>query len=71
MALIPYYEWQEEQRRLYGLEINPHKNGIECPLCEKELTDTNPQVTLTSLPPQKDVKCEACGWVGYRIKASK
>ena len=45
----------------------PQKNGIACPNCENELLDTNPFMTLTSNPPKKNVHCDNCGYVGYRI----
>lgn len=45
----------------------PQKNGIACPNCENELLDTNPFTTLTSNPPKKNVHCDNCGYVGYRI----
>ena len=48
-------------------EQKSHPNGIECPKCGKELWDSNPMITLTSNPPQKDVHCPACGYVGYRL----
>lgn len=45
----------------------PRLNGIACPKCGEELYDTNPMVTLTSNPPQKNVNCSKCDYVGYRI----
>ena len=45
----------------------PVKNGISCDHCGKELFDTNPSVTLTSNPPQKNVHCECCDFKGYRF----
>ena len=45
----------------------PHPNGIKCPKCDKELWDSNPMVTLTSSPPQKNVHCPDCGFRGYRL----
>ena len=42
-------------------------NGIACPMCKKELNDTNPGIVLTTDPPQKDVNCPACGWTGHRF----
>jgi hypothetical protein len=44
----------------------PVKNGIACDKCEEELLDTNPNLILTSYPPQKNVHCEGCGFRGYR-----
>jgi len=47
----------------------PQKNGIACPKCGEELYDTQPNTTLTSNPPQKNIGClsENCDYVGYRI----
>ena len=45
----------------------PHTNGIECPRCQDELWDSQPMVTLTSDPPQKNVHCPSCGYSGYRL----
>jgi hypothetical protein len=58
------------ERFIYHWELNnpkPIPNGIECPNCKKELVDTNPMATLTSHPPQKNVHCLHCDYVGYRI----
>jgi len=35
----------------------PVPNGIACPKCGEELVDSQPNVTLTSMPPQKNVHC--------------
>jgi len=47
----------------------PILNGIACPKCGEELLDTQPNVTLTSMPPQKNVGCSSkkCDYTGYRI----
>ena len=45
----------------------PRPNGIACPKCGNELMDTNPMMTLTSHPAQKNVHCPKCGYTGYRI----
>ena len=44
----------------------PKKNGIACPKCGEELWDSNPMVTLTSHPAQKNIHCD-CGYSGYRL----
>jgi len=46
---------------------DPILNGIACPDCGAELFDTNPYYTLASLPPQKDIGCNACEYTGRRI----
>ena len=54
----------------WGLMMrNPVPNGIACPKCGEELLDTQPNVTLTSMPPQKNVGCSSdkCDYTGYRI----
>lgn len=45
----------------------PHPNRIACPGCGAELWDSDPSVTLTSNPPQKNVHCPACDYRGYRL----
>jgi len=45
----------------------PRPNGIACPNCGDELLDSNPMMTLTSMPPKKSVNCINCDYVGYRI----
>lgn len=44
-------------------------NGIACPKCGAELADTNPNMIMTSNPPQTGVNCsdQACGYRGYRV----
>ena len=52
----------------YGLNNNnPIKNGIACPKCGNELLDSRPMITLTSYPAQKNIHCDKCDYVGYRI----
>jgi hypothetical protein len=48
---------------------SPVPNGIACPKCGEELLDTQPNVTLASMPPKKNVGCssEKCDYIGYRI----
>ncbi len=48
-------------------DSSPILNGIACPKCGKELLDSNPMITLTSDPAQKNVHCSKCDYVGYRI----
>ena len=42
-------------------------NGIACPKCGEELLDSWPMITLSSIPPQKDIHCPECDYSGYRI----
>lgn len=65
-------EEHNKQRTDRHCELNdnsPKRNNIECPQCGHELLDSNPLMTLTSNPPQKEVHCinEGCGYGGYRI----
>jgi hypothetical protein len=46
---------------------NPVPNGISCPMCEKEMMDSNPMMMLASIPPKKNVHCPSCGHSDYRI----
>jgi len=59
----------ERHQNYYAIQnsYKPHPNGLECPECGAELWDSNPMVTLTSSPPQKNVHCEKCDYIGYRI----
>ena len=51
-----------------GMNSNlPVYNGISCPKCGSELMDSRPMFTLMSKPPQKDVHCPKCGYIGFRI----
>ncbi len=58
----------EARSRQYALNDQSHcLNGIACPKCGEELYDTNPMITLTSYPAQKNVNCSKCDYIGYRI----
>jgi hypothetical protein len=50
-----------------AMDNSPRLNGIACPKCGNELYDSEPMVTLTSFPAQKNVHCSKCNYVGYRI----
>jgi len=43
----------------------PKLNGAICPNCKGELMDSRPGMMLMSYPPQKDVNCSVCDYVGY------
>jgi len=60
-------EFNKDQRERTRILNDPCANGIGCPECGKELWDSNPDVMLTSYPPQKNVHCPECGYTGYRI----
>lgn len=62
---------EENNNRSFSTNISwgtPQLNGIACPKCGCELYDTNPNITLTSNPPQKNTHCsnEKCDYKGYR-----
>ena len=62
-------EYSTQQNKVHW-QINsnePQLNGIECPKCGEELYDSNPMMTLTSMPPKKNVHCSKCDYIGYRI----
>lgn len=62
-------EYNTQQNKVHW-QINsnePQLNGIACPKCGEELYDSNPMMTLTSMPPKKNVHCSKCDYVGYRI----
>ena len=62
-------EEYNNKRRDQHLEIGGKlpKNGISCPKCGVELFDTNPWEILASYPPQKNIHCKECEYVGYRV----
>lgn len=64
-------EFNAEKRKLYEEHdtyfSRPRRNGIACPKCGKELWDSQPNMTLSSNPPQKNVACLACDYVGFRV----
>jgi len=65
--MVTLNDWNKERNSDYiSLSQYPRKNGIACPGCGKELSDSDCMV-LASLPPQRNVHCESCGYSGYRI----
>ena len=44
---------------------HPRKNGIACPNCDKELSDSDAHI-IASYPPKRNIHCE-CGFRGLRI----
>lgn len=61
-------EHDQERRKYHRINrlAEPEPNGIACPDCGAELVDTNPTITLMSLPPRKYVSCQ-CGFQSTRI----
>ena len=60
-------EHDSERERNHDRRFSPHKNGIACPDCGKELWDTSPLAILTVCPPRKQIHCENCKFTGTRI----
>ena len=60
-------EHNDARRAFYARIAQPHGNGVACPMCGKELWDSDPKMMLTTNPPQKNVHCPACGYRGYRL----
>lgn len=71
MAKLKSLDEHNSNARKIHWKINDNSsrptNGIACPKCGEELLDSNPMMTLTSNPPQKNVKCSKCDYVGYRV----
>jgi hypothetical protein len=64
--LVSLDDFNNKHRSKY-LETENPKNGIACPNCGTELIDSNPNLVLTSFPPQKNVRCDNCDYTGYRV----
>lgn len=65
--LIDLMTYNKRKINLYSTGNAPVLNGIACPNCGKELYDSNPNIKLTSNPPQKHIHCESCNYKGHRI----
>ncbi len=67
MKLMSLEEHNNKAWKRWEHKNDPQPNGIACPDCNKELVDLNPNVVLTSSPPQKDIGCPWCDYRGYRV----
>lgn len=71
MALISLKDWNKQVgESVHDPMCNEARhNGIKCPngSCKGELLDLNPNMILTSMPPQKTIICKKCGWRGTRL----
>ena len=69
MTLKTLSEHNTDRYASYKINYNsqPEHNGIACDVCGSELFDSNPSMSLTSNPLQKNIHCENCGFTGYRI----
>lgn len=54
-------------RRRRMIMNQPQLNGIACPNCGEEMMDSNPSVTLSSYPPQKNIHCPKCNYKDFRV----
>ena len=55
---------EEHDAARWSFVQEPVMTGVECPTCGHELENTNPNVTLTTNPPQIRVHCPDCHWSG-------
>ena len=54
---------------IHARMMNPEKQmtGIACPLCGEELHNPQPNISLTSMPPQIMTKCGNCNYIGTAV----
>lgn len=64
--MIPLDQHNSQIRAIYQADVYPKKNGIECPVCKSEMSDID-NLVLTSMPPQKRIKCEECGHYAFAV----
>lgn len=57
---------KEAREHYRDMDKYPRSNGLACPNCGRELMDSDPMM-LTSSPPQRNVHCSGCGFIGYRV----
>lgn len=63
-------EWNEERiSKILNMPFSGEVmfNGLMCPDCGGELSDTNPNSVIVSSPPRLQVNCVKCGFNGYRV----
>lgn len=69
--LLPLADYNKVARERYEADRReknlPRLNGLACPDCGAELLDSQPLFQLSSSPPQKNVNCSKCKYVGYRV----
>ena len=67
MPLKSLEDHNKEMEEYYrNLHKYPKPNGLACPICGKELADSD-GVLLISMPPKRRIYCPHCGYMGYRI----
>jgi C4-type Zn-finger protein len=67
MTLKSLAEHNDEVLSALSYLNSQHPNGIACPKCGAELYDSEPNVVLTSNPPQYMVACSKCDYRGTRF----
>jgi len=65
--LVTLEERNSEALVWYSSANDPFPNGIACPECGAELYDTQPNMMLTSNPPQYYIGCQKCDYTGTRF----
>jgi len=63
--LMPLELWNATKTRYYLSEY-PRDTGLACPKCNNQLQDTLMYILCTD-PPQRDVKCTICNYIGLRV----
>ncbi|OPZ65994.1 MAG: hypothetical protein BWY85_00161 [Firmicutes bacterium ADurb.Bin506] len=66
MSELKSLEQADAEARRRHEQKSSGKTGIACPACGDELYDFEPNMVLTSYPPQTRVACK-CGWKGTRL----
>jgi uncharacterized OB-fold protein len=67
MSLQSLEEYNKQAlERAFKKKMHPRLTGIACPHCGQELQDSDNAI-LTTVPPQKRIKCFACNFVGTRF----
>ena len=63
--MITLNEWNEKRSKNFAnLSIGP--NGIECPICGKEMWDGDPRLLIATFPPKRKIYCKSCKHVDYK-----
>lgn len=66
-TLIPLEEANSAAHEFHRkMKTYPKPNGLACPLCKKELMDSEAAILCTS-PAKRKVQCSSCDYIGYRI----
>ena len=69
MPLIGFEAWNAQRREAVKLAAEPHANGIACPQCSAELTDSNPgyETRRGDNDLVTPVTCQNCKFQGWRV----